>query len=80
MSNWQLLNNEITKTFLFPDFTKALQFVNEVGKLAERANHHPDIELSYGKVTIRLSTHSEERVTKKDRDLATSIDELLLVP
>ncbi len=74
---WQEENNFLVKEFTFPDFASALEFVNKVGELAEAANHHPDIELGWGRVKIRLTTHSEKKVTQKDRSLAAEIDALL---
>jgi 4a-hydroxytetrahydrobiopterin dehydratase len=74
---WQEENNSITKEFKFPDFKTALVFVNKVGRKAEEHNHHPDIELSWGRVKILLSTHSEGKVTDKDRQLAQAIDTLV---
>lgn len=65
---------EISKMFLFKDFKAALRFVNKVGKFAEEANHHPDIVLSYGKVNVKLSTHSAGGLTIKDFELAKAID------
>lgn len=72
---WKLHAGEtmISKTFLFSDFKSALRFVNKVGKLAETANHHPDIVLKYGKVKITLSTHSAGGLTGKDFSLARDI-------
>ena len=64
----------MVKEFSFPDFKTALTFVNKVGELAEAANHHPDINLSWGKVLISLSTHDEGGITEKDRRLAKDID------
>lgn len=73
---WPEANQKISKEFTFPDFKTALAFVDKVGELAEQANHHPDIELGYGSVKITLSTHTEGRVTDKDRSLAAQIDQL----
>lgn len=73
---WQEENNSITKEFKFADFKSALEFVNKVGDLAEKMNHHPDIELGWGKVRIILTTHSAGKVTSKDRELADQIDQL----
>jgi 4a-hydroxytetrahydrobiopterin dehydratase len=53
-----------------------LAFVNRVGELAETAQHHPDIELGWGRVAIRLSTHDAGGVTDKDRALAEQINAL----
>lgn len=73
---WNEIDSSINKEFKFDDFKAALDFVNKVGELAEAANHHPDIELGWGRVKITLTTHSEGQVTDKDRHLAKQIDEL----
>jgi len=73
---WQEKNNFLVKDFTFSDFKTALEFVNKIGQLAEQANHHPDIELSWGRVRVKLSSHDLGRVSKKDHSLARSIDEL----
>lgn len=73
---WKEIDNQLVKTFKFADFKSALEFVNKVGQLAEEAQHHPDIELSWGKVVIHLTTHSEGGVTDKDTVLAKEIDNL----
>jgi 4a-hydroxytetrahydrobiopterin dehydratase len=66
----------LSKAYAFSDFASALAFVNRVGALAEDADHHPDISLSWGKVAISLTTHSEGGITEKDLALARRIDEL----
>lgn len=76
LSMWKEIDNQLVKTFKFADFKSALEFVNKVGQLAEEAQHHPDIELSWGKVVIHLTTHSEGGVTDKDTVLAKEIDNL----
>lgn len=73
---WQEKNDELFRSFSFKDFKTALDFVNKVGALAESANHHPDIELSWGKVGVHLSTHNEGGVTQKDKRLAKEIDKI----
>ena len=73
---WQEENNILSREFSFPDFKSALEFVVQVGALAESANHHPDVELGWGRVKISLTTHDARKVTKKDRDLSQQIDEL----
>lgn len=67
----------LRKSFKFSDFKTALEFANKVGKLAEEANHHPDINLGWGYVQIWLTTHSEHAITNKDYELAKKIDELI---
>ena len=73
---WQEDKTQLRKIFTFADFKQALALVNKIGELAEKANHHPDIELSWGKVVVSLSTHSEGKVTDKDHQMAKQIDEL----
>lgn len=68
----------MVREFNFPDFKTALGFVIKVGELAEAANHHPDINLGWGKVSISLTTHDAGGVTEKDRQLAKEIDEVKL--
>jgi 4a-hydroxytetrahydrobiopterin dehydratase len=67
---------EISKEFVFKDFTEALRFVNRVGALAESEGHHPDIFLhQYKKVTITLWTHAVGGLTENDFIVAAKIDE-----
>jgi 4a-hydroxytetrahydrobiopterin dehydratase len=66
----------ISKIFRYKDFTRAMGFVSSVALLAERANHHPDIDIRWNTVTLALSTHSEGGVTEKDIALARQINEL----
>jgi 4a-hydroxytetrahydrobiopterin dehydratase len=73
---WQLADGQITRTVTRKDFRDALLFVNAVGYLAERANHHPDIFISWNKVTLTLVTHSAGGLTAKDFELARQINNL----
>lgn len=73
---WQEQDNKLVKEFNFPDFKAALAFVDKVGELAEKANHHPDIELGWGRVRISLTTHDAGGITERDRALAREIDSL----
>jgi len=77
MAGWDTQGGALVREFRFADFADALAFVNQVGGLAEAANHHPDIDIRWNVVTLRLSTHSEGNVvTDRDHDLAASIDGL----
>ncbi len=78
LTGWHISEGgkELEKSYEFPDFKSALAFVNRVGELAEAENHHPDIELKWGKVDIELSTHSAGGITDKDISLASKIDAL----
>jgi 4a-hydroxytetrahydrobiopterin dehydratase len=63
--------------FSFSTFPDGISFVTRVADLAEEAEHHPDIDIRYSTVTLRLATHSEGGITQKDADLARRIDGLL---
>ena len=74
---WTEVDGALQRTFELPSFVAALEFVNRVGTLAEAEDHHPDIAISYRKVTIRWTTHSAGGITNRDRELAARTDELL---
>jgi 4a-hydroxytetrahydrobiopterin dehydratase len=76
LSGWEKQSNTITRTFQFPNFVKAIDFVNKLVEPAEKAGHHPDIAISYNKVTISLTTHDAGGITQKDFDLAQIISQL----
>jgi 4a-hydroxytetrahydrobiopterin dehydratase len=73
-SGWQREGDELVKVVKRADFVGALAFVNAVGALAEDANHHPDIDIRWNTVTLRLTTHSAGGLTTKDTALARAID------
>ena len=72
--SWHLQNGMISRTFSFPDFVASLRFVNAVGEAAEAADHHPDIDIRYNKVTLVLTTHDSGGLTEKDFALAAQAD------
>jgi 4a-hydroxytetrahydrobiopterin dehydratase len=76
LPRWTKKGATILRTFQFRDFTTAIEFVKAVADLAEKAAHHPDIDIRYNKVTLGLTTHDEGGLTEKDFDLATKIDQL----
>ena len=77
LPNWNVVDeHHITRTFAFPDFRKALEFVNRVGAIAEEQGHHPDILLTWGKVEITIWTHRVKGLTESDFILAAKIDQL----
>lgn len=73
---WSLSEDakQITRDYTFKDFAEALAFTNAVGALAEEEGHHPDIQLSWGKVGISLTTHAIEGLSENDIILAAKID------
>lgn len=74
--DWAEVGETITRTFVFPDFAQAIGFVAAVGVLAEKAFHHPDIDIRYNRVTLALTTHDQGGLTEKDTALAAQIDQL----
>ncbi|MEX1139866.1 MAG: 4a-hydroxytetrahydrobiopterin dehydratase [Bacteroidota bacterium] len=76
LKGWSLEGDQIRKTIEAKDFVRAMGFVNSVALLAERQNHHPDIDIRWNKVTLVLSTHSAGGLTEDDFTLAARIDEL----
>ncbi len=76
LPGWSVQNGELTKSYSFSTFRDSISFVNRVADLAEDAGHHPDILISYATVTLRLSTHSEGGITRKDTELARRCDGL----
>lgn len=77
LEGWSFEDNSIEKTFEFDNFLIAMNFVNNVAVMAQEENHHPDIKISYNKVTMTLSTHDEGGVTEKDINLAGRINSLI---
>jgi 4a-hydroxytetrahydrobiopterin dehydratase len=74
---WSWADVAITRTYEFEDFNESMGFVTRVGLAAEKADHHPDIDIRWNKVTLTLSTHSEGGLTEKDLTLADQIDGLV---
>lgn len=76
-TSWQELNNTLTKTFIFKDFIEAINFINEIAKIANELDHHPEINNIYNKVVLTLTTHDKgNQVTEKDKEFAKRVDDL----
>lgn len=71
---WELNNETISRTYRLANFSEAMGFVSRVGLAAEVADHHPDIDIRWNRVTLALSTHEENALTEKDTDLAATFD------
>jgi 4a-hydroxytetrahydrobiopterin dehydratase len=63
---WRLEADALVRQFTFPTFPDAIAYTTRLAFEAEAADHHPDVTVSYRKVTVRWSTHSEGGVTEKD--------------
>ena len=73
---WKRKGAAMTRTYVFKDFVAAVQFVRKVAGLAEKAWHHPDIDIRWNKVTLTLTTHDQGGLTEKDFNLAQKFDRL----
>jgi 4a-hydroxytetrahydrobiopterin dehydratase len=75
VTGWQVVKeHHLAKNYTFPDFKKALDFVNQVGAIAEQEGHHPDLYLAWGKVGVEIWTHKIGGLTESDFVLAAKID------
>jgi len=75
LPDWKVADDkQIVKTFVFPDFVKALAFVNRAGEVAEAEGHHPDLYLAWGRVDAKISSHDAGGLTENDFILAAKID------
>lgn len=78
-NDWHIADNGylfLEKTYRFKDFVKSLEFLNKVGALAEEQAHHPDVRLSWGRVTLEIWTHKIKGLTESDFILAAKCDRL----
>jgi len=76
LNGWTQDGDAILKAFTFPTFAAGIRFVDRVAEAADTADHHPDIDVRWTTVTMRLSTHSAGGLTEKDFDLAETIERL----
>ena len=77
VSGWQVIDeHHLQKTYTFPDFLTALDFVNRVGAIAEQEGHHPDLFLTWGKVEVKTWTHKIDGLTESDFVFAAKCDAL----
>ena len=74
LDGWKVKEDKIKKYYKFADFAGALAFVNKVGEIAERLDHHPDIKLGWGYARVKTTTHDRDGLTDFDIELARQID------
>jgi 4a-hydroxytetrahydrobiopterin dehydratase len=74
--DWTKRGSNISRTWVFKNFVAAMKFVNAAARLAERSQHHPDIDVRWNRVTLALSTHDAGGLTEKDFALAQELDRL----
>jgi 4a-hydroxytetrahydrobiopterin dehydratase len=73
---WELKGGKLVKSFQFPSFIDAIEFVNEVAKVVERLDHHPIITINWKTVRLSLKSFDIDAITKRDINLAKNIEEL----
>lgn len=73
---WTRKGSVIRRTYEFADFVAAMKFVNAVARAAEKAGHHPDVDIRWNRVTLALTTHDAGGLTEKDFALAAQCDRL----
>ena len=74
--NWSKRAQTIVRTFQFEGFLNGIDFVDRIARKAQKSNHHPDIDVRFNKVTLKLTTHDEGGITEKDFSLARQCDEV----
>src|SRR5271154_1621234 len=79
LPGWSKRGNEIVKTFKFKDFHGTMKFVNAVAKIANKENHHPDMEVGYNRCVVHYSTHDVGGLSENDFICAAKIETLLIV-
>jgi len=77
---WRLEGEEIVGRWRFADFSSALSAAVAVGALADRADHHPEMRIAWGRLEVRLTTHSAKALTARDLDLAAATQRALGAP
>ena len=76
-AHWNVVDeHHLTRSYKFPDFKSALDFVDRVGAIAEEQGHHPDMTLGWGKAEVTTWTHAVDGLTESDFILAAKIDRL----
>ena len=76
LPNWQRKGCVIRRTYEFADFLQAMKFLNAIARAAEKAGHHPDVDIRWNRVTLALTTHDDGGLTAKDFELARQADRL----
>lgn len=77
LEGWALKNGKLHRELKFKNFVQAFGFMTQVAILAEKANHHPEWSNVYNQVTVELTTHECNGISKRDFDLGKKINELL---
>lgn len=76
LPGWKFEGGALVREYTFPDFVTAFAFVTRLALLAEKANHHPDLDIRYNKVRVALVSHDAGGVTARDVEMAEKIGKL----
>lgn len=76
LPGWSRKGDALTKTYSFARFADGIRFVQQVAQVADRMNHHPDIDIRYTNIVFSLSSHDAGGITQRDLDLATAIEKV----
>ena len=76
LPDWRLVEDRLVRQLMFDDFGRALAFVNELAPVADEQDHHPDVAIHWGELTLSLWTHAVGGITRRDVRLARAIDRL----
>jgi 4a-hydroxytetrahydrobiopterin dehydratase len=76
LPDWLLRKNAIHRTFEFDGFLQSIDFVNRIALEAQKANHHPDMDIRFDQVTLTLTTHDAGGILEQDFALAEQCDEV----
>ena len=74
-TSWKLVGGKLVRDWEFTDFAEAMGFVNRVAIMAEKADHHPDIDIRYNKVRLGLVSHDAGGITRRDAAMVAKLDE-----
>ena len=78
LPGWKIENQTLRKRFSFQNFAESLDFVNRVGAIAERRDHHPDIFFGWGYAEFSITTHDAGGLTHNDFELAREINSMIV--
>jgi len=76
VKGWKIIDNKLKKTFEFQSYKDVLKFVEKVGSIAEKQNHHPDMFVKYNSVEVSLFDHEAGKISNKCHKLASLIDKI----
>jgi len=74
LPNWSIVNQKLTRKFVFKDFVQAFEFMKKIAIIAEKMDHHPEWSNSYNTVNVELITHTQGCITQLDIELATQMN------